>query len=214
MSHSYKVRSFCSLYYLILPVLFLLFLLIPITTNAQTTIGTPYITNYDLTGMAGFASVWGITQDNRGVMYFATDAGVFEFDGSDWNLIEISNAGVTRSLALDPKDNCIYVGLNGELGYLQADSIGQVKYVSLIQYIPEQYQEFSDVWTTYVTKHGVIFQSNSYLFIWTGNEFRVIVPEVSFHTAFYLNDTFYIRQWEKGLQKLEGDSLKLLPGGE
>ena len=220
MSHSYKVRSFCSLYDLILPVLFLLFLLTPIITNAQTTnqrqstIGIPYITNFDLTEMAGFASVWGITQDHRGVMYFATDVGVFEFDGSEWNLIEIPNAGNARSLAYDPKDSRIYVGSIGEIGYLKADSIGRMKYVSFNQYIPEKYQKFSDVWNTHVTKHGVIFLTDPYLFLWTGMEIKVIVAQVAFHTGFYLNDTYYTRQWEKGLQILEGDSLKLVPEGE
>ncbi len=220
MSYNRAKHILRFLHFTILSVLLLFFLLTPFITKAQTTnqrqstIGTPYITNFDLTEMAGFASVWGITQDHRGVMYFATDAGVFEFDGSEWNLIEIPNAGVSRSLAFDQKDNQIYVGSVGEIGYLEADSIGQIKYVSLKQYIPEKYKKFSDVWNTYVTKHGVIYTTDSYLFIWTGVEIKVIVAEVAFHMGFYLNDTYYIRQWEKGLQILEGDSLKRVPEGE
>ncbi|QKG79729.1 hypothetical protein [Tenuifilum thalassicum] len=35
---------------------------------------------------------WGIVKDSRGVVYFANGSGVLEYDGLNWNLIELPNA--------------------------------------------------------------------------------------------------------------------------
>ncbi len=67
--------------------------------------------------------VWDATQDSRGVMYFATFNGVYEFDSSTWRLIKMPGDGGGSSLITDDNGR-VFVGGYGELGYLPPNSDG------------------------------------------------------------------------------------------
>src|SRR5207342_2687229 len=60
--------------------------------------GRPFIRAYQPLEIGGGSQTWCIAQDRRGVMYFATNAAVLEFDGVSWRRIEIGdNAGSVRA---------------------------------------------------------------------------------------------------------------------
>lgn len=73
---------------------------------------------------------WDIAQDNRGIMYFANNHGILEYDGVEWRMIRVSNGSTVKSLASDINGR-IYAGAQDEFGYLESDSIGQLTYISL-----------------------------------------------------------------------------------
>ena len=72
-----------------------------------------------------------IIQDKRGVMYFGNRDGILEFDGIYWRKIPV-NEKLVRSLAIN-ENGQIYVGARNEFGYLLPDSVGELKYHSLIK---------------------------------------------------------------------------------
>ncbi len=181
--------------------------------DSATQIGLPYIQNYTPKEYGGQITNWTIVQDPRGVMYFGNDAGVLEYDGVTWRLIPTQNRTIVRSLDID-STGVIYVGAEGEFGYLAADAAGQLRFVSLVDSVPEKYRIFGDVWQTLVTSRGVYFRTTEYLFCWTGHAIKVWAPKHSFHTAFVINDSLYVRQWDVGLMVMRGESLELLPEGE
>ncbi len=183
-----------------------------IATNQQE-IGIPYLRNFTSKEYGADVQNWAIVQDQRGVMYFGNNAGVLEYDGVSWRLIQTANRSAVRSLAIGD-DGKIYVGTQGEIGYLSPDSIGQLRYVSLRDSVPAEYRDFADVAKIYATTAGVYFQALDRVFRWSNHQMQVWKPTDSFHLSFVVRDQFYIRQPGIGLLQMAGDSLQLAPDGE
>jgi len=190
----------------------------------HTELGKPLLTAWLPKDYGAETQNWAIVQDDRGVMYFGNSSGILEYDGVSWRLIQFPNKTVCRSLARDANGR-IYAGAKGDFGYLAPDSVGQMRFVSLLPQAPEEARDFADVWGTYTLKEYVYFQTNNYLFRWTpsetalqdsdtAGEMKHWRPANAFHQSFVVDDAFYIREWEKGLLRMQGDSLQLVPGGE
>jgi hypothetical protein len=89
--------------------------------------GIPFIRNYERTEYLGGRQTWDIAQNNQNLIYFANNAGVLEFDGTNWNSYQVTNRSVVRSVELDD-DGRIYVGAYNEFGYLETQQNGQKAY--------------------------------------------------------------------------------------
>ncbi len=174
--------------------------------------GIPTIENYGARDYGAGNQNWVIVQDERGVMYFGNNMGVLIWDGQSWSLIRIKGERIVWSLAY--LNGRVYVGSIGELGYLVPDASGQLTYVSLMEEIPEQNWDFSNVRDAFVVNNSVVFRTNKYLFIWADGEMRIWQPATSFGKAFRVDDTIYIREKNAGLMRMAGDSLQLIPGSE
>lgn len=181
-------------------------------TGNPRVIGTPFIRNYSPDEYQGDNQNWAIVQDSAGLLYFGNSDGVLEYDGVSWRLLPTTNETVVRSLALD-RNNRVYVGAYGEIGYLAPDSLGQLGYRSLLPQLDTQYLDFSNVWQTIATSSGVYFVTQQYIFRWAEERMHVWTAKNSFHVGFSVRDQFYVRQWDVGLLKVQGDSLLLTPGG-
>ena len=175
--------------------------------------GYPPIKNFSTKDYKGQSQNWAIIQDKRGVMYFANNGGVLEYDGVNWKTIEVSNISCVRSLAIDDSGK-IYIGAINEFGYLSPDSFGNLKYCSLLKLLNDTFPDFGDVWSTQVTIDGVYFQTSSYIFLWNGNNFKIWEAKKKFHKLFYINNSIFVRQKGIGLQKISGDSLCLISDDE
>ncbi len=176
-------------------------------------IGIPYFRNYTPQEHGGDVQNWAIAQDRRGVMYFGNTNGVLEYDGVSWRMIKVSNGSVVRALAR-AEDGTIYVGAEGELGYLAPDAAGRLQYASLRDSIPLEFRDFADVVRAHATSAGVYFQTLDRLFLWSHGRMRVWKSEDSFHISFAVGEHLYIRQPGAGLMQLAGDSLQMAPDGE
>lgn len=159
---------------------------------------------------------WAITQDHRGLIYVANNDGILEHDGESWRLIPTVTNTFVRSLTTSDTGT-VYAGVVGDFGYLEPDSVGVMRYVSLFDEIPVEHQSFKDVWGTHATSEGVYFQANEHLFRWDGTDMEVWASEQGergMHTSFVVRDELYVRKFEEGLLKMEDDSLQRVPGGE
>ena len=114
---------------------------------------TTYYTNYT-------SQTLDIAQDERGIMYFANDDGIVEFDGSNWNIVREMYA---RSVAVDA-DNVVHVGLMGDFGYLYPNDSGTLEYVSLAPSLPDSIQ-IDDVYKTYCSGTKTYYCSSKYIFV-------------------------------------------------
>lgn len=157
---------------------------------------------------------WCVVQDSREIMYFGNNDGILEYDGESWRLIKTRKNSTIRSLAIDGSGT-IYVGGTGEIGYLKPSPIGNLSFVPLDDFLPENEKEFADVWKTYATASGKIyFQTSTKIFCWDGKSFHVIKPATAFHFSYLVGDELYVTELDKGLKKVIGDSLVMIPGGE
>ncbi|WP_103027782.1 sensor histidine kinase [Salinibacter altiplanensis] len=154
---------------------------------------------------------WDVVEDDRGLMYFANSDGVLQYDGQRWRLIPTASGEFVRSLAAD---SLVYVGEKGDFGYLEPDSVGVLRYTSLYDRIPKDERNFEDIWSTHVVEDVVYYQSNQRLFRWDGSTVTSWSSDGGFHTSFVVDGTLYVREKGKGLLRMEGDSLSLVPGGE
>ena len=207
----------------------LIFYLIGIFCNSKSIFaqdlslaGLPLIKNYLPSEHGGTPQNWGIVQDKRGVMYFANTAGVLEYDGVSWRLIEVENE-IARTIAIDDKGT-IFVGGIDQFGYLQSDTKGKLEYKSLISLIPVEQRNFGDIWSIWPCRDGVFFQSASHLFL-IKDPLQSLSEKKSdavkhwksksvFNPAYLVYNNFYILESGSGLLTLSGDSLKLINGGK
>ncbi len=156
---------------------------------------------------------WAVTQDPRGLIYIANYDGILEYDGATWRLVETPAKTIVRSLAVDDQ-GVLYAGVQGDFGYLKPDSAGTLRFMSLRDKIAPAHHEFWDVWATHATRKGVYFQTADRLFRWDGKTMKVWESERGFHTSFWVRDQLFVREWGRGLLRLDGDSLHLVPDGE
>ena len=177
--------------------------------------GFPLITNYSFKEYKAEGQNWAILQGANGKMYFGNNLGLLEYDGIAWRLYQVPNKSTIRSLALGDSSK-IYAGATGELGFFQPNQAGQLIFHSLMEHLPADKKDLGDVWDAFVIDNKVYFNAANYLLIWNiqQQEFRIISSEKGFHSIFKANETLYIREWEKGLSIVRGDSIVLVKGGE
>lgn len=127
---------FCSVKRIHLVILNLFFLFVCgsiIAQYAESKAGSYLIRNYSSKENGGSAQVLGLTQDKRGVMYFANTVGVLEYDGVSWNKILIGEEE-RKVLTLATNENGqVLVGAEGDFGILEGDSAGQIHFKSLLK---------------------------------------------------------------------------------
>ena len=111
------------------------------------------------------ASDWiqSIAQDNRGIIYAGNNLGtILEYDGSMWRTISATN-GPIRCLKSDASGR-IYVGSFGDFGYLEPSDNGEMKYHSLMDLVPEDDKNISDVWSIEIFGNDIYFRSVERIF--------------------------------------------------
>jgi DNA-binding CsgD family transcriptional regulator len=150
--------------------IFPIFLWLATTTGeAQgVNIGNPPVINFPRKSHKAGTQTWDIARDRNGVMWFANNAGLLEFDGSHWRLHPLGNGTIVRSVQVG-SDERIYVGGQGDFGYFEPDARGQMQYRSLKSHIPEAERQFSDVWDIVSRDEGVFFRTNNQVFRWHNN---------------------------------------------
>lgn len=175
--------------------------------------GLPWIQNFSPREYRAQPQNWAFIQDRRGVIYAGNNDGVLEFDGVRWRLIPTANRTCVRSLALDETGR-IWVGAQGEFGYLRPEAGGDLAFVSLVNRLEPRHQTFNDVWCTHATRAGIYFTTRNRLFRWSGDRIRSWAPTTSFHQSYRVGERIYLREPNVGLVELDGDTLRPVPGGE
>ncbi|GAA4437755.1 triple tyrosine motif-containing protein [Pontibacter saemangeumensis] len=176
--------------------------------------GNPFIRNFSTDEFAGGIQSWGIVQDNREVLYVANNFGMLEFDGSLWTNYPMQRGTKVRSVHTSSNGR-IYIGSQADFGYFEPDGVGKLEYHSLLDSIPEEYRRFDEVWRIYEIGGKVYFCTFKYLYAFQpGKPLQVIVPGNPLEFSFKVNEQLYALEWNVGLSVLEGNRLRLLPGGE
>ena len=88
---------------------------------AQEQVGRPLIMNYSYQDYDAAPINWWALEDEQGIMYFANQFGVLQFDGVNWN--RIASTGGARCMVQDEKGT-IFIGRNEDIGYLEKQSNG------------------------------------------------------------------------------------------
>jgi signal transduction histidine kinase/CheY-like chemotaxis protein len=182
-----------------------------VTNTRHPEEGRPFIRPYQVRDAGAIGQIWAILQDPRGVLWVGSSFGLAEFDGASWRRHQIGPVSVVRSLAIDDTGR-IYVGASGQFGYLEPDAQGELKFTDLAVKLPQDIRDFSDVWRTFVTPDGVYFQSEVAIFRWHAGAVTIIRPPSRLNRASAVDGKIYVTLPESGLNVLEGDTFRVLPG--
>ncbi len=159
-------------------------------------IGIPPVLNFDKNQYRGGTQIWDIAQDSTGVMWFANNGGVLEFDGMHWRLYPIDNGTIVRSIGIG-QGGVVYAGGQGDFGYFAPDNKGRMAYHSLKLQLPVSQQHFTDVWDIEVTGEGVFFRTDHQVFRYAKGHVTALMPEGS--------SLFFMGFWHKKLVVQSGD---------
>jgi ligand-binding sensor domain-containing protein len=174
--------------------------------------GVKFLKNYTYKDYDHYPQNWAIIQDSRGIIYVGNNAGLLEFDGVSWRVINVPNWSV-RSLAID-ETGTIFIGGNNEIGFFTPDEKGTLTYTSLVDHLNDNQKNFLYVRNTHATKEGIYFESEKFIFRWNPGKLDVWEASQRFIASSYCNGILYVQQENVGLLQMVNDSLKLIPGGE
>jgi serine phosphatase RsbU (regulator of sigma subunit)/ligand-binding sensor domain-containing protein len=170
-------------------------------------LGKPFVQSYMPKQYQAATQNWDIVQDELGIMYFANNEGVLQFNGVDWSVTPVSNKSTVRSLDLD-NNGIVYAGGINEFGYLRPNETGKLEYVSISANVAEEDKKFGDIWRTIATREGIYFQSNTHLFRWAKGKIKVWKPKKRrFQMIAYVHDRFFVKEQEMPLMEMVRDEV-------
>jgi DNA-binding CsgD family transcriptional regulator len=195
---------------------FLSFLLVFIP-NAKTQvkeIGLPEIRNFKPSDYKGGTQNWGIDQDKNDNLYFANNAGLFQFDGFNWTKLSLPNHPSVRAVKVNG-DNKIYVGGYNEFGYFKTGEKGKLVYYSLINLLTENYRKQIDfIWKIHSYNNTIVFQSFERAYVYDGKTLLLLEAPSRFQFSFLINNKLYFQDAKMGLLEFKDSKLIPLQGTE
>jgi DNA-binding CsgD family transcriptional regulator len=156
---------------------------------------------------------WSIGQDKFGMIYFGNNHGLLQFDGSSWRIFPLPNRTIVRAVHV-ATDGRIFAGGQQEFGFFLPDETGSLTYHSLVGLIEPDQKNFEDVWRIFQDKDRIFFHTFRKVFIYENNAIQVFEPEGIYDLAFFINNDFYVLEWEKGLCRFVNNRLYLVPHGD
>jgi len=133
------------------------YLIVSISGYAQS--GSYLLTHFSPDEERFNITCFDIAQDDRGVFYFATQAGVLQFDGRNWDII--TSVGTLYSIARST-DGQIYVAGSSGFGKIEKDELGMEVYRPLYNV-----QGAENVFQIVTLSNHVYFLSDKTIFKYT-----------------------------------------------
>lgn len=170
--------------------------------------GVPRIENFKPVTFKNAGKIWQISAAKNGILYFAADHGLLEFDGKTWNLFKGSK-GFTRSLIVE-NDSLIYTGSDTDFGVWKKDRLHQFQYQSLYPKEIKKNNAIEEFWGVYKHKDEIIFVSHENIYMLTKGKITPISAPSKLYGSFQSQGKIYFADEKKGLFVLENNQLKLL----
>ena len=182
---------------------------------AQEPIGRPLIHNFERADVVSEQQHWDVAQDARGVMFFANNAGVLEYDGHSWRLIALPSAVDVRSVAIaaDGKGP-VYIGASGDFGRLEADEIGQWRFVSLLPPDARDDPSFDQRFAAAITPSGGVYFKGTSTLCYYERELHCRARQTIRSPIFATGRELYVQQTDLGLMELVGGETTPVPDGQ
>ncbi|WP_438479944.1 histidine kinase [Oleiharenicola lentus] len=172
-------------------------------------LGLPFFEVFRPRDYHGHGQVWAGGQDRAGLLYFGNYGRVLVYDGARWTQLPVPGATYVRALALDETDT-LWLGAVDELGYAKTDATGLRTFVSLKEKLPEAARACGEIWKVFLTPHGPLFQTSTWLMRWDGTKFATLkLPEASSWQMIQVQDRVLLNQAQQGLFLFSDDGTTL-----
>ena len=176
----------------------------------------PEITNYPPSIHGGYTATWGITQDNNGNLYFANTYGVLIYDGNKWVSVLLDNEFAARSIDIDNEDNVVLGGI-GNFGFISNNGFGSPNFVSLKQFLTDDYNSKDIIYETIVLDNNdIFFRSNNKLFFYNDKSVHTVdkIDKKKFGVSRYLDKKLYVTITGLGIAIFDDKKPKIIPNSE
>ncbi|MBS1505450.1 MAG: GHKL domain-containing protein [Bacteroidetes bacterium] len=160
--------------------------------------------------------VWSIAQDERGILYVLTDAGLYLYDGVEFTLV--GETFPRNSIAIDSSG--IYVGGLNEFDRLVSDETGKVHFESLLPLFKELGDsiKIGSAWRIHRTTKKVYCTTPRFILeldkLTKSTKVYTAGVDEAFYNGFIHNDTYYLSVRGRGLMYLKDNRLVLAPYGD
>ncbi len=175
---------------------------------AQTipTKGVPFLKNYTPADFQDSGKAWDIDSAPNGIMYFATDTGLLEFDGINWKKYE-SNESIIRSL-LVINDSLIYSGSDLDFGVWKRNDLNQFEYTSLYQFKEDLNQLNEQFWEIHRIENDILFVSKQNAYLYKEESLTKIAFNTPIDKSFSLGSEIYFADKDAKIYRLNNLSLE------
>jgi len=157
---------------------------------------------------------WDISQDKRGLIYSANNAGLLQFNGSNWELYPSPNRSEFRSVYC--KDDKIYTGCYREFGYWERDSLGRLNYSSLVPELSAPLEEEEEIWNIEEVGKYLVFQTKDNLIFYDtkgDSNLKKIPLKTDFPKLFVWDDRLFYQKIGKGIWEMNNGNEVLIAEG-
>ncbi|PLX12208.1 MAG: hypothetical protein C0598_06415 [Marinilabiliales bacterium] len=132
----------------------------------------PLLNRFESSEYGGGIQNWSFDQDSSGFLYVANNEGLLEFDGNRWTRYNVPNCTKVRAVLVDD-ENRIFVGGQGQIGYYKMTETG-LKFHSLIEQLPGESQNISEVWKIIQFQDNLYFVTESQLLVYDNTSLKTV----------------------------------------
>lgn len=167
----------------------------------------PYSQNYTISEYKADNQNWDICMAENGKMYVANNKGLLEYDGLNWNLWEMPNKTVVRSVLAH--NNKIYVGSFEEFGFWERSANGTLVYTSLVATMEvAQTLSAEEFWQIINYKDTIIFRSFAGIYQYKDGEISHYEIGNTILSCDVIGDDLYVSSLGRGIFKLSAKGLE------
>lgn len=190
--------------------LIILFVVLSFESYSGGKFGIPNIDYYNRREYGGGTQNWKISQAPGGLIYFANNEGLLEFDGVRWRKLVPGNNPVCRSVMCD--QNRIYVGGVNNAGYFSKNDSLQTRFFPFVHDGKEE--GYDDFWDIHVMSNQVVFHSHKALLIFEKDSLsEIITSKTRFSSSHFVNEMVLVNDDAEGLMELRNKKLFPVSGG-
>ena len=168
-------------------------------------LGTPFIKNFTEEGIKNNLKIYDISQNTNGEMYFATPAGLLEFDGIRWKSYKYGLESDLRSVFYKD-DQHIYTSGHGGFGYWSKNTKGILEYTSLFFKEPKKNDPLLPTFFRIKEiKQKILFQTFQQIYIYDPktNVIDIIGAFKGFNILFSSRERAFIQDQKLGLFEIK-----------
>lgn len=163
--------------------------------------GVPYLKNFSPTEYDHGGKIWDIDASPNEIVYMASNGGLLEYDGIQWNSYSGSD-GITRSV-LVASDSLIYTGSDLDFGVWNRNDLNEFEYQSLYPFKEDLNQISEEFWGIHQLEDIVFFVSSANIYAYRNGNLTKIAAPVRVEDSFTVDDTLYFTDNGNSLYELQ-----------
>ncbi|MFC4689153.1 triple tyrosine motif-containing protein [Dokdonia genika] len=143
----------------------------------------PPIQNFEPSLYGADNQNWQVSQGDDGIIYFANNKGLLQYNGAQWSLRPSPNETILRSVAA--VGDRVYTGAHMDFGFWEEDRDGILQYTSLSSLLSHSMIEGEQIWKIISYKDKVLLQSLNGIYVYNPKDDSITYIAVATKNAIF-----------------------------